>query len=140
MRKEIVAAIKAKLETELSIPVYTYQPAYSKEPVKFPHAVVEIGSEQANDSLSNKSLRYIPVMVLIVNQSYISQGIEKGQNEIYDLADTCDSKLNNYQFSITNPVKSPKVKFDSVDWYKEMDSKDTIIYGASVNFNCITTR
>jgi len=138
MRKEIVAAIKAKLVTELKIPVYTYQPAYSKQPVKFPHAVVEMGNESADNSLNNKSLRNIQILVLIVNQSYISYGIEDGQDEIYDLADKCDDALNGY--SVTVSEKKIRTIFDTTDWYKEMDSVDTIIYAVSVNFNCIMTR
>lgn len=141
MRKEIVAEIKKKLETELSIPILTYLPVFSSDPkaIKTPHAIVQIGTEEASPEIRNKGYRIIPVTVMIVNKAMTNMQIEAAQDEIYDLVDTTDEKLHQWKFTVG--TKSPHLLFQTVEWVKDLDEKGSaIILAAEVNFNCITTR
>jgi len=141
MRKEIVSNIVDKLKTELDIPILTYLPVFTSDPkaIKTPHAIVQIGTEEASPEIRNKGYRIIPVTVMIVNKAMTNMQIEAAQNEIYDLVDTTDEKLHQFKFAVG--TKTPHLLFQAVEWVKELDSEGSaIILAAEVNFNCITTR
>ncbi len=138
MRKEIISAIQEKVKTELNIPVYVYEPEFSEAVLNYPIAVIAMGQETAEHALKSKGYRVIPVSILIVAQAMIREAMQKKYFELLDLSDICDEKLNQYKFPVGS--KTPWLQFERINWFEEYGDENDVIFGASVDFNCFTTR